>query len=94
MLILGLAPIIDYAVTVLLMRANMYFDSGKFTFPKDGEVMTSKAKTVQKLINTYSGPMMLFHYRYAIMMVSIFTTMIFGVGLPILFPIALMNLCL
>ena len=38
--------------------------------------------------------MMLFHYRYAIMMVSIFTTMLFGVGLPILFPIALMNLCL
>jgi hypothetical protein len=38
--------------------------------------------------------MMLFHYRYAILMVSVFTTMIFGAGLPILFPICLMNLCI
>ena len=43
MLILGLAPIIDYVVSVMLMRMQMFLDSGRLTFPKDGEAMTSKA---------------------------------------------------
>lgn len=36
---------------------------------------------------------MMIHYRYAHMMITVFVPMIFGVGIPILFPIALWNLC-
>ncbi len=35
-----------------------------------------------------------FHYRYSLTMVVIFVTMLYGVGLPILYPIALACLCL
>jgi len=33
-----------------------------------------------------------FHFRYSSLMVQIFTSMLFGVGVPILFPIVLLNL--
>jgi hypothetical protein len=35
---------------------------------------------------------MLFHFRYANVTVTVFMAMIYGFGIPLLFPIALFNL--
>lgn len=34
------------------------------------------------------------HYRYANMMISIAMPMMYGFGVPVLFPITLVNLCI
>jgi hypothetical protein len=91
-LIVGLAPLIELALELVMIKVKFYSDSGRLAYPSDKKIST-KASTTQKLINSYAGPSMLFHYRYAFMMISIFTTMLFGVGIPILFPICLLNLC-
>jgi hypothetical protein len=42
----------------------------------------------------YSAPELMIDYRYATLMLNISIAMIFGAGLPLLYPIALFNLCL
>ena len=42
-------------------------------------------------INLYSGPTFKLDYRYARAMCLIYITMMYGVGLPILFPIAFLS---
>jgi len=40
----------------------------------------------------YTGPEFILHYRYANILNIFFIAMFFGVGMPILFPIALLDL--
>jgi len=40
----------------------------------------------------YAGPEYQLHYKYSAILKITFTTMMFGVGMPILFPIALFSL--
>mmetsp|Transcript_20318 Transcript_20318/g.19261 ORF Transcript_20318/g.19261 Transcript_20318/m.19261 type:complete len:82 (+) Transcript_20318:1333-1578(+) len=61
--------------------------------PRAGKVAKTHAKTIQQFVNRYKGPEMNFHYRYSALMVVIFFTMLYGVGLPLLYPIALFCLC-
>ena len=49
---------------------------------------------MSQFILAYSGPEMMIHHRYASMLVNIFIGMLYGVGLPILFPTVLINLCI
>lgn len=90
--ILSLSPIIDAVITWVLIRLYQKFDIGTFSKMKPGHVYETSAKSVQQFLNTYSGPEMLFHYRYSLFMIQVFTCMLFGVGLPILFPIVLVSL--
>ena len=51
------------------------------------------AKTnIQQYINLHSGSKYLLHYRYSTILNVVFITMMFGAGMPILFPIAAMSL--
>ena len=51
------------------------------------------AKTnIQQYINLYSGSKYLLHYRYSTILNVTFIAMMFGAGMPILFPIAAMSL--
>jgi len=49
--------------------------------------------TMQQYVNIYAGPNFFMHYKYSSMMNIIFITMMYGVGMPILFPIALATYC-
>ena len=43
-------------------------------------------------MKSYSGPEMMIHHRFSTLIVNVFISMFYGVGLPILFPIVLINL--
>jgi len=92
LVILGFAPAIEACMAIVYLKINQKLDIGYFFEPK--EPCKTRAKTVQQFVDLYSGPEMLYHYRYAYLMISIFTTMVYGVGMPILFPITLFNLCI
>ena len=48
----------------------------------------TKSKTIQQYVNKFNGPVYFMHYKYSSIMNIIFLTMMFGPGMPILFPIA------
>ena len=48
--------------------------------------------SIQQYINLNSGPKYLLHYRYSTILNIVFITMMFGAGMPILFPIAALSL--
>lgn len=41
-------------------------------------------------MDTYQGPAYLMHYKYSALLNIIFVTMMYGFGIPILFPIAVL----
>jgi hypothetical protein len=52
----------------------------------------SKAKSIQEYLDLYCGPMYAIHYKYSYILNVVFITFMFGAGLPILFPIALLSM--
>jgi hypothetical protein len=55
---------------------------------KRGENTTTKTKTLQEYINLFSGPEYFMHYKYSSILNTTFIAMIYGAGMPVLFPIA------
>lgn len=53
-----------------------------------GENTTTKTKTLQEYINLFSGPEYFMHYKYSSILNTTFLAMIYGAGMPVLFPIA------
>ena len=49
---------------------------------------STKKTTIQQYIELYSGPVFFIHYKYSSILNIVFVTMMYGIGLPILFPIA------
>lgn len=47
---------------------------------------------IQQYVNLYAGPKYSIHYKYSSIMNIVFITMMFGAGLPILFPLASVSL--
>ena len=54
---------------------------------KCDEYVTKKT-TIQQYVEVYSGPTFFIHYKYSSILNITFVTMMYGAGLPILFPIA------
>jgi hypothetical protein len=52
----------------------------------------TKATTLQQYIDLYSGDGFYMHFKYSTIMNIVFTTMMFGLGMPILFPYAVIGL--
>lgn len=52
------------------------------------DVNKTKAITLQQYIELYSGPVFFIHYKYSSIMNITYVTMMYGIGLPVLFPIA------
>jgi len=48
----------------------------------------TKKSTLQPYIELYSGPTFFIHYKYSFLLNVIFVTFMYGIGLPILFPVA------
>ena len=47
--------------------------------------------TIQQYVEVYSGPTFFIHYKYSFILNITFVTFMYGMGLPILFPIAAMS---
>jgi hypothetical protein len=44
--------------------------------------------SLQQYIEIYSGPVYFIHYKYSAVMNIIFVTFMYGLGIPLLFPLA------
>ena len=47
----------------------------------------TKKTTIQQYVQVYSGPTFFIHYKYSSILNITFVTMMYGLGIPILFPI-------
>ena len=77
-------PIIEYLLdysTRLLLR---FYDRGCTLDFND----TTKTNSVRRYIDLHAGPTFYIHFKYAAILNIVFVTMLFGFGMPILFPIA------
>ena len=57
-------------------------------------IKQTRAKTIKAFEEIYSGPLFDLHWKYAYILNVVYMTFLFGAGLPILFPIALVSLIL
>lgn len=48
----------------------------------------SKKTTIQQYVEIYSGPTYFIHYKYSSILNITFVTFMYGLGIPLLFPIA------
>ena len=60
------------------------------SFTKDGT--TTNSSGIQQYVDIHSGPEYSMHYKYSAIQNIIYITMVFGVGMPLLFPIAAVSL--
>ncbi|CDW85661.1 UNKNOWN [Stylonychia lemnae] len=51
----------------------------------------TKKTTVQQYVELYSGPIFFIHYKYSSILNITFVTMMYGLGIPVLFPIAVFS---
>lgn len=57
-----------------------------------GEGTNTSKKTIQAYIDLYSGPVYFLHYKYSSILNITFIAMMYGAGMPILFPVAAASL--
>jgi len=76
---------IDFAIYVCTNCVYRFLDSGSCCFCKRSK---TKCVTQQQYITLYSGPEHLMHFKYATILNTVFVTFMYGIPLPILYPIA------
>ena len=79
-----------------LLEAGGYFALRIFFRLLDRGCSCNKYKTkktsIQSYIDTYTGPYYLMHYKYSTLLNIVFVTFMYGLGIPILFPIACLSI--
>lgn len=95
---------------VAIMISNMYWPPLEFflfygirllyrmidqrTLCPSSKPTKTQCKSIQSFVEIYQGEEFSLHYKYSYVLVVVFVTMTFGIGLPVLFPIAFMSLAL
>jgi len=51
----------------------------------------TRTTSIQSYLDTYTGPAYLMHYKYSTLLNVVFVTFMYGLGMPILFPIACLS---
>lgn len=52
---------------------------------------STRAKSIRGYVDVHSGPIFFIYFKYSLPMNIVFVTMLFGFGMPILFPIAALS---
>ena len=76
-------PIIEF-FCFFGMRLGFRLLDRKFTC----NVKSTKKTTIQQYVEIYSGPVYFIHYKYSSILNITFVTLMYGIGLPVLFPVA------
>ena len=64
-------------------------DNGwKCRMNKEQRAYHTKSTQIYQYLDLYSGPTHIIHYKYSLLLNTCYVTMLYGLGLPILFPIA------
>jgi len=84
-------PIVEFFIWAFVRQAKRFIDRG-FSFQEyhegDETMPRTSKKSLQTYVEVYSGPVFFIHYKYSAILNIAFVTMMYGMGLPILFPIA------
>ena len=83
-------PPITLAIQIVLRVARRSWDQRRCCHKKTPD--QTKQKTFFSYKELYSGDDFEIHYQYAQMLVIISVTLLFGPGIPALFPIGMMSL--
>lgn len=51
----------------------------------------TKSTSIQGYVSTYQGPLYFMHYKYSSILTIVYITMMYGFGMPVLFPIAMLS---
>lgn len=54
-------------------------------------MFATKSKQIYEFIDLYSGPNYIVHFKYSGILNVTYVTMMYGIGLPLLFPIAALS---
>ena len=79
-------PVFEFFVFYSMRAAFRFMDRG-FT----NNMERTKKTTLQQYIELYSGPVFFIHYKYSTILCITFVTMMYGLGIPILFPIGCLS---
>jgi len=94
MIINAFFPLVEFAIFWFMRWFARYQDSGVILQWKitEEQKYNTKTKMVQQYLDTWCGPAYEMHFKYAGIMNIVFITLMYGVGLPILYPIAVLAL--
>jgi hypothetical protein len=83
MLINAVFPYIEFCINITKLTVFRKLDrkGGKDDY-------TTKKRSMQLYIDLYSGPEYMIHFKYSGILNVCFVSMMYGIGMPILFPIA------
>ena len=94
MLLNAFMPPILEAFENFLFWAEQAWDSKMFAFWRQNKydrMYATKSKQIYSFIDIYLGPEYLFHFKCAMLLNITYVTVFYGLGLPLLFPIALLS---
>ncbi len=80
-------PVIELCIALTIKTLLRLLDKNFRTFNK----YVTKKKTIQQYVNLYAGPVYLMHFKYSSIMNVTFITFMYGLLIPMLFPIALLS---
>lgn len=80
-------PIVEFFMFGAMRKAFRFMDQG-FSCNK----LKTKKTTIQLYVELQSGPVFFIHYKYSAVLNIVFVTMMYGMGIPVLFPIAAASL--
>lgn len=81
MIINSVMPYMNFGMAILLPKFFQYLDSR-------GNVYKTKKTSMAAFKVSYSGSDYVIHFKYSLLLNVVFVAMLYGAGLPILFPIA------
>ena len=70
------------------MDSGMWFSCGKRSYQR---FYQTKSKQIYKMVDIYCGPDYIIHFKYSGILNVTYVTMLYGLGLPLLFPIAFLS---
>ena len=87
MIINAIFPFVEFGIAFTKLWVFRTLDRGLFT--KD--TYYTKKTNMQTYIDIYSGPEYLIHFKYSGILNVTFVTLMYGIGQPVLFPIAVIS---
>lgn len=87
-------PLIEFAIFWAMRWFARYRDTGLLfvSCSKKYDVYKTKTHMIQQYLDTWMGPPYEMHFKYAAIMNIVYITLMFGIGLPLLFPLAVLAL--
>lgn len=91
LLIQAIMPYIMLVVAILVPKLKQRMDRREKSFCRGKKVATKKTSMAQYK-TLYSGPDYVIHFKYSSVLTVVYMTCMYGMGMPLLFPLAAFNL--